>query len=128
MKIERILLVLLIFGVGIAVYLTYVHYAPGALVCPSTGVINCETVVTSSYSVIFGIPLAIYSLIWFALAILFTQYKKFKEIAGIWLIIGIGGIAYSLFSQYMIGKVCVYCLSLDILIVASICVFFIRKS
>lgn len=125
---NKILIILLALGIAVSAYLTYVHYAPGALFCPETGIINCVAVVTSSYSVIFGIPLALYSLVWFALAILFTQYKKTKPISGVWLLIGIGGIAYSLFSMYMLGKVCIYCSALDVLIVASIALFFRQKS
>lgn len=127
MKIETILLVLLIFGAIISAYLTYVHYAPGALFCPDTGIINCEAVVTSSYSVILGIPLAIYALIWFVVAVLFTQYRKLRGIAGIWMVIGIGGFAYSVFSMYMLGMICVYCSMLDAMILASVALFFMQK-
>ena len=48
-------------------------------------------------------------------------------IASLWLLIGIGGIAYSLFSMYMIGKICIYCTALDLIIALSIALFFSQK-
>ena len=127
MKSEKILFTLLVIGLIIAAYLTYVHFGPSALVCLSSGIINCKSVVTSSYSVIFGIPLAIYSLLWFALALVLTRYKKVRTVAEIWLLIGIGGIIYSLFSMYMLGEICVYCVTLDLIIALSITLFFRQK-
>jgi uncharacterized membrane protein len=124
---NTVLVILLGLGIVISGYLTYVHYSPSALVCLQSGIINCKSVVTSSYSVIFGVPLAVYSLLWFALALILTHYKKTRTIAEIWLLIGIGGIIYSLFSMYMLGEICVYCISLDVLIALSIALFFKEK-
>ncbi len=123
---NTVLIVLLAAGIAISAYLSYVHYAPGSLVCPDTGVVNCEAVVTSVYSVVLGVPLALLSIAWFVVALLLTQYRK--SAAGIWLLIGIGGIIYSLFSMLMLGKVCIYCASLDVLIAASVAAFFTQKS
>lgn len=124
METRKVLFALLAVGIAISAYLTYVHFSPGALVCLSSGIINCKSVVTSSYSVIFGIPLAIYSLAWFAIAIALVYYRKLKPVAEIWLLIGIGGIIYSLFSMYMLGKICIYCSALDLIIAISIVLFF----
>ncbi|HEY6031921.1 MAG TPA: vitamin K epoxide reductase family protein [Gaiellaceae bacterium] len=48
-------------GAGIAAYLTWVHYHPGALVCLSGG--GCETVQKSRYSELVGIPVALLGLV-----------------------------------------------------------------
>ncbi len=60
--------VLSLIGLGISAYLTVVHYATpggGGVSCPiTTGVINCEKVITSPQSVIFGLPVAVYGLAW----------------------------------------------------------------
>jgi uncharacterized membrane protein len=50
-------------GIGIAGYLTYVHYNEDALVCTTGG---CETVQQSEYSTIGGIPIAIGGLLMFS--------------------------------------------------------------
>ena len=48
-------------GVGIAGYLTYVHYAGLHPICGISH--GCETVQTSVYSNLFGIPVALLGLI-----------------------------------------------------------------
>jgi uncharacterized membrane protein len=56
------ILLLGIIGIGIAGYLTYVHYNEDALVCTTGG---CETVQQSEYSTIGDIPIAIFGLLMF---------------------------------------------------------------
>jgi uncharacterized membrane protein len=52
--------VIALIGIGIAGYLTYVHYAGLKVVCLSSG--GCETVQASSYSKLDGIPVAVLGL------------------------------------------------------------------
>ena len=52
-------------GIAISIYLLIVHYEPGALICSNTGVVNCSKVLTSSSSVMFGIPVPIFGLLFF---------------------------------------------------------------
>lgn len=54
-------------GLGIAAWLTYVHYtAPTSLACPDTGIINCAAVTTSPQSMLLGVPVALLGLLYFA--------------------------------------------------------------
>lgn len=54
-------------GLGVSAYLTVAHYTAGVtLACPDTGTINCEKVTTSPESVIFGIPVALLGVVFFA--------------------------------------------------------------
>ncbi len=56
-------------GVGVMVYLTVVHYsAMDLLACPSSGVVNCETVLTSTASEFYGVPITIIGGLWFVIA------------------------------------------------------------
>src|SRR5216684_2974000 len=57
-------------GIGIAVYLTTVHYAHVSLLCTDGGVVNCTQVTTSVYSVVPGtdIPITIPGLLWFVVS------------------------------------------------------------
>jgi uncharacterized membrane protein len=58
-------LALSLAAVAVASYLTVTHYTdPAALACPDTGVVNCTLVTTSSWSVIFGVPVAVLGLVW----------------------------------------------------------------
>jgi uncharacterized membrane protein len=54
-------------GLGVSVYLTYVHYTePTQLACPDTGVVNCTKVTTSPESMLFGhIPVALAGAVFF---------------------------------------------------------------
>ncbi|MEV6868241.1 vitamin K epoxide reductase family protein [Streptosporangium subroseum] len=63
--------VLALLGLAISIYLTINHYTdPRTLACPDTGALNCVKVTTSPESVIFGIPVAAYGLLFFAVMIL----------------------------------------------------------
>jgi uncharacterized membrane protein len=53
--------VICLIGIGIAGYLTYVHYAGLKVVCLSSG--GCETVQASRYSKLDGIPVAVLGLV-----------------------------------------------------------------
>lgn len=58
-------LALSLLAVGLSAYLTVTHYSdPAALACPDTGIINCTAVTTSSWSVLFGVPVALIGLLW----------------------------------------------------------------
>jgi uncharacterized membrane protein len=92
--------VLALIGIGIGTYLTYVHYAKIKVLCLSSG--GCETVQSSSYAKLGGIPVAtlglagyigIFLSVWlrnelgrltgFALAVLgfiFSMYLTYREL------------------------------------------------
>jgi uncharacterized membrane protein len=53
--------VITVIGIGIASYLTYVHYAGIKVACLSSG--GCETVQASQWSKIDGVPVAVLGLI-----------------------------------------------------------------
>src|SRR5581483_3656506 len=60
------LLLLSILGIGVAVYLTAVHYENVPLVCSSSGFIACARVLSSAYLFVPGttIPITIPGLFW----------------------------------------------------------------
>lgn len=51
-----------LLGIGVAGYLTYVHYNEDALVCTVGG---CETVQQSDYSTMLGVPIAAFGVVMF---------------------------------------------------------------
>jgi uncharacterized membrane protein len=55
-------LILSLIGLGLSIYLTITHFQPHALVCSTSGVIDCQKVTTSAQSEILGIPVAIFGL------------------------------------------------------------------
>lgn len=118
------LLIVLVIGIADGAYLTVSHFVPSALKCPTLGaLVNCEKVTTSNLSTIFGVPLAVLGLIWFVASLLFLLLGYNRIIKNIWMILGLGGIGYSIAAQIAIGKICVYCVLLDILIALSVVLF-----
>ena len=115
-----------IAGVAISVYLTIVHYSPGALVCPNTGIISCETVLGSIYSTVLGVPIAVGGVIWF-LANALMVGRKPGVFRNVWMLFGAGGFIYSVTAMHEIGKICIYCSTLDVFIVATIALFMLRR-
>lgn len=129
MRHEFWLKIFLTLGIIDSIYLTIVHFAPRALDCPAiAGFVNCETVLTSGFSNVFGVPLAVIGLIWFVVAMVILFYKPHRIVKNIWLIFGAGGIVYSIIGQTLLGKICIYCSALDVLLALSIGAFLYIKS
>ena|SRR5579884_1082966 len=63
---QVLLLILSIIGIGIAIYLTAVHYENVPLICSASGLVDCARVLSSSYSVVPGttIPISVPGLVW----------------------------------------------------------------
>jgi len=120
-KRHLIILMVLLLGIADSLYLTYVHFVPGSLFCPTIGTaVNCENVLTSSYSSVLGIPLAVLGLGWFVVSLAIYLLKKDRIVKNVWMLFGAGGILYSITAQTILGKVCMYCAALDVLIALSI--------
>jgi uncharacterized membrane protein len=97
-------------GLIVSVYLTIVHYYPSVpLVCSTTGIINCNNVLTSQYSVILGIPLAVLGVVFFlaelAVILILKNNEAFIMLSGI----GLAFVAYGIYSEYAVGSICEYC-------------------
>jgi uncharacterized membrane protein len=99
-------------GVGIAGYLTYVHYAGLHPVCGISH--GCESVQTSSYASLLGVPVALLGLISYALILVSLRIRGERAL--------LGGYALSLiaftFSVYLtyrevftIHAICSWCVS-----------------
>lgn len=112
---ELFLVAILVLGIAFAGYLTYVHYNAHALVCPEGSIINCGTVLSSPYETVLGIPIALAGLIWFVVALLLELAKKDK-LAGWWSLLALGGALYSITAMYLIGRICIYCASMDVIL------------
>lgn len=120
--------VLGLLGIGISGYLTYVHYQNLNAVCLFNA--KCDTVLTSPYSQIWGIPLSLFGLLMYlAITILGFLYLRVKnERAGL-LAVGLYGLALAslLFSLYLyyleifeIHAFCTWCIASSIVV---LCLF-----
>ena len=71
------LIVVSLAGIAVAGYLTYIHYEPAALICTTGG--GCETVQHSKYAVLVGIPVAIFGLGAWIVALALTLWNSRRQ-------------------------------------------------
>jgi len=108
--------VLALAGAGIAAYLTYAKYADATIAC-STG--GCETVQSSEYAEIVGLPVPVLGLAGY-LTILATAFfaGEVARLAGAAL--ALGGLVFSAYLVVVqivaIGAFCQWCLASDLVI------------
>lgn len=114
-------------GLAISIYLTIVHYTSLQLACPDTGIINCENVLTSQYSMILGIPIAILGIVFFAAELFVILVVKdndyFIALSGI----GIAFVMYYIYSEYKVGSICIYCTAVHICTAALLVLSILRS-
>jgi uncharacterized membrane protein len=107
-------------GVGISIYLTLLHYAGIVPACPSSGTINCEAVLTSSYSVIPGttIPTSAAGIVWFAVSALLWGWRV-GPLHLLWSAIGLATVLYLVFVELIVIRViCLWCTAAHVLVLA----------
>jgi uncharacterized membrane protein len=120
-------LALALAAVGVASYLTVTHYTdPAALACPDTGVVNCTLVTTSSWSVIFGVPVAVLGLVWSVVMTGLTLPWAWKA-GRSWIdrtrmaVAGLGAamVLYLVYVElFRIGAICLWCTAVHVLAVS----------
>lgn len=103
-----------------ATYLTILHYKNAFPPCTVTG--GCETVLTSQYSVILGVPISLLGslfyllLMFFALAVLLDKRKIFAHGLFLTAFSGLFISAVLFFVQFFILKAfCQYCLLSEVI-------------
>lgn len=116
-KADIVAILLSILGLAISIYLTITHYFSSVpLVCSNTGIINCEGVLTSQYAVLFGIPVAIYGVIFFVIEIALLLIKKNEPLV-IFNALSIGSVLYLVYIEYLLKEICEYCTAVHVLTV-----------
>ncbi len=108
-------LALALLGLGIAGYLTYIHYAGIRPVCLASG---CEQVQSSSYAKLAGVPVSVLGLIGYA-AILVTSVLRVESarVAGAgFALTGLGFSAYLTYRElFTIKAICQWCVASAVL-------------
>lgn len=126
---QWLLLVLALVGAGIAIYLTTVHYEGVPLLCSSQGLVNCERVTSSSYSVVPGttLPITLPGLAWFlasaGLALDGTRSRqrwiRLAQLA--WTMLGMVTVLYLVYVELVIlHTICLWCTAVHMIIFASL--------
>lgn len=116
--------VISLIGIAVAAYLTYAHFtSPTVLACPETGIINCVKVTSSSYSLLFGMPVAVLGLLFFVVMLLLhlpaawrstSQPLQFIRLAMV--VGGMGMVFWLLYAElFKLNAICLYCSATHIL-------------
>jgi uncharacterized membrane protein len=116
--------VLAAVGLLISAYLTWVHYAGVTPVCIS-GSGGCETVQSSSYAAILGVPVAVLGLVGYA-GLLFSAALRGEISVYLGFLISLVGTIFSAYLTYLevfvIHALCQWCLaSAGVMVAALIC-------
>ena len=107
-------IILSLLGLGDTLFLAIKHYQGAPVTCIILE--GCDVVTTSSYSVVWGIPLAVFGVAYYAslfAMLLFFSVKKANIIFQLTLGAAILGFLVSCYLTYLqvfvIGAICVYC-------------------
>ncbi len=107
-------------GIGVATYLTITHYDTSVtLACPDKGVINCAKVTSSTYSKVFGIPVAVLGLAFFVSMLPLQLPMAWRSTSPLIrrarvaaVVVGIGFVMWLLYAELVkIKNICLYCTS-----------------
>ena len=114
------IVIAIVAGLGIATYLTVVHYSGGDPVCVGGGG-GCHTVQSSDYAKLLGIPVAVIGLAGYvALAISLLIPGEPGRAAGMGL--ALAGAGFSLYLTYLelwvIDAICQWCVASAVVMVA----------
>jgi uncharacterized membrane protein len=113
---RRTAVVLAILGLGIAGYLTYVHYADIEPVCNIAH--GCHKVQSSQYAHLAGVPVALLGLIGYVgiLAALLVRGESGRMAAALLALVGFGFGAYLTYRElFTIDAICQWCVASAIL-------------
>ena len=103
-------------GAGISGYLLWVWHTGANLICATGG---CETVQSSQYSEVFGVPVALLGLVCYA-ALLVTALLRSEDARLLHTALALTGVVFSTYLLYvqieLIGAVCQWCLASDAIV------------
>ena len=116
-------------GLAISIYLTVVHYAALPLVCTTTGIISCERVLGSPYSVIAGsgLPTSAAGIAWFTVSAVLAALQLGRPRSPrlvtwhlLWSVAGLGTVIFLVFVEIVqLGAICIWCTSAHALVVMT---------
>jgi uncharacterized membrane protein len=108
--------VIALVGLGIAAYLTYIHYAGIKPICLAGG--GCEKVQSSHWSKLGGVPVAVLGLVGYAavLALLFVPGETGLGATAMVALVGFGFSLYLTWAElFRIHAICQWCVASAVL-------------
>jgi uncharacterized membrane protein len=111
-RLRLAVLVLAVLGLGVAGYLTYIHYKGIRPVCGLGG--DCEKVQSSEWSKLAGVPVSLLGLLGYAaiLATLLVRREEALIAAALIALVGFGFSAYLTYRElFTIDAICQWCVA-----------------
>lgn len=107
-----------LFGLSDSLYLAQHEASAAPLICNVQNLSGCNTVVSSKYSQLFGVPVAEFGVLFYALVFALGVFELFfmnqlvrRTLQG-FALVGILMSLYSTFTQiFLIKALCIYCLA-----------------
>lgn len=113
-----LIITLAVIGLADSLYLTYAHYQQNSGIVCNAGSGACDEVTTSKYSVVFGVPLAVFGILFYlsVLALTFLYKKnggqKILRVLWGWAALGFGVSIYLIYLQaFVLHAYCPLCLA-----------------
>ncbi len=131
---DRLRLALSVAGLGVSTYLTLLHYDSDVpLVCSAGSFVDCATVLTSPSSTVVGVPVAVWGLLWFVLAValslLFLRHPAGRKpgalrFAGLgWALVGTATVLWLVYQEIgVVGKLCAWCTVVHVVVLSLLVV------
>src|ERR1019366_1020871 len=124
---QILIFVLSLVSIAISIYLTSVHYAKVPLICSTNGLIDCASVLSSSYSVVPGttIPITIPGLAWglamaalaFAAWRLWPERRALRIAEFVLSLLAMVGVLYLVYAELVrLHHICAWCTVLHVII------------
>jgi len=131
---DRLVLALAGAGLLIAGYLTLLHYDSSVpLACSAGSFVNCEVVLTSPSAMVAGLPVAVWGVAWFGVALVLAavllrdaatgETPRLRTLSRAWGAAGLAGVLYLVYQEVgVVGKICAWCTAVHVIIVAIVVV------
>lgn len=116
-RLRQVAIVLALIGLGVAGYLTYIHYEGIKPVCGLGG--DCEKVQTSEWAYLAGVPVALLGLIGYVviLATLFSEREEALVAGALVALVGFGFSAYLTYRElFTIDAICPWCVASAVIV------------
>jgi uncharacterized membrane protein len=116
-RLRQVAIVLALIGLGVAGYLTYIHYEGIKPVCGLGG--DCEKVQTSEWAYLAGVPVALLGLIGYIviLATLFSEREEALVAGALVALVGFGFSAYLTYRElFTIDAICPWCVASAVIV------------
>jgi uncharacterized membrane protein len=118
-------LALAVLGLGLSTYLTAEHYTGSTtLACSATGVVDCLKVTTSPQSVLAGVPVAVWGLLYYAGMTVLTLPPAWRRpgLHRVRIAAAVAGVAFVFYLLYTelftLDAICLWCTAVHVVTAA----------